>query len=171
MKKVILIFIAVVSIVTSCNEDLLNTKNPNQITDDAFYTTLDQIGTSVTAIYAVLQGNRMVGREYFFIHDLRSDDNKAGGGQLEVPRAQLLNGSHSYTNAVMSDVFAGLFTMVHRANIVIVKGAELSVPAGDQALLAWNSHASGLNRHVRILNDNRSARLPTLSGPGCFVLY
>ena len=60
---------------------------------------------------------------------------KAGGGQLEVPRAQLLNGSHSYTNAVMSDVYAGLFTMVHRANVVIVKGAALTVPASDQALL------------------------------------
>ncbi len=135
MKKVLLIFIAVVSIVTSCNEDLLDTKNPNQITDDAFYTTLDQIGTSVTAIYAVLQGNRMVGREYFFVHDLRSDDMKAGGGQLEVPRAQLLTGSHTYTNAVMTDVYTGLFTMVHRANVVISKGAELTVPASDQALL------------------------------------
>src|SRR5688500_8694619 len=124
MKKVLLIVIAVVSIVTSCNEDLLNTQNPNQVTDDAFYTTLDQIGTSVTAIYAVLQGNRMVGREYFFVHDTRSDEMKAGGPQLEVPRAQLLNGSHMYTNAVMTDVFKALFTMVHRANVVISKGAE-----------------------------------------------
>lgn len=135
MKRLLLLVIAVVSIVTSCDEDLLNTKNPNQITDDAFYTTLDQIGTSVTAIYAVLQGNRMVGREYFFVHDLRSDEMKAGGGQLEVPRAQLLNGSHTYTNAVMTDLYRGLFTMVHRANVVIVKGGELEVSSGEQALL------------------------------------
>lgn len=135
MKKVLLIFIAVVTIVTSCNEDLLDTKNPNQITDDAFYTTLDQIGTSVTAIYAVLQGNQMAGREYFFVHDLRSDEMKAGGGGLEVPRNQLLTGSHAYTNQVMTDLFQGLFTMVHRANVVITKGAALTVPADDQALL------------------------------------
>lgn len=135
MKRVLLLVIAVVSIVTSCDEDLLNTKNPNEITDDAFYTSLDQIGTSVTAIYAVLQGNRLVGREYFFIHDLRSDEMKAGGGQLEVPRAQLLNGSHTYTNAVMSDVYKGLFTIVHRANVVITKGGELTVESGEQALL------------------------------------
>src|SRR5690606_5709196 len=135
MKRLLLLVIAVVSIVTSCDEDLLNTKNPNQITDDAFYTTLDQIGTSVTAIYAVLQGNRMVGREYFFVHDLRSDEMKAGGGQLELPRAQLLNGSHTYTNAVMTDLYRGLFTMVHRANVVIVKGGELEVSSGEQAML------------------------------------
>lgn len=135
MKRVLLLVIAVVSIVTSCDEDLLNTKNPNEITDDAFYTSLDQIGTSVTAIYAVLQGNRLVGREYFFIHDLRSDEMKAGGGQLEVPRAQLLNGSHTYTNAVMTDVYKGLFTIVHRANVVITKGGELTVESGEQALL------------------------------------
>jgi starch-binding outer membrane protein, SusD/RagB family len=134
MKKVLLIVIAAVLTVTSCNEELLNTKNPNQVTDDAFYTTLDQIGTSVNAIYAVLQGNRLVGREYFFVHDLRSDDMKAGGGQLEVPRAQLLNGSHTYTNAVMSDVYTGLFTMVFRANVVINKAATLK-NVSDQALL------------------------------------
>jgi starch-binding outer membrane protein, SusD/RagB family len=135
MKKVLLIFIAVVLIVTSCDEELLNTQNPNQITDDAFYTTIDEIGTSVTAIYAVLQGNRMVGREYFFVHDTRSDEMKAGGAQLEIPRAQLLTGSHDYTNSVANDVYKGLFTMVHRANVVIVKGAELTVDPGDQALL------------------------------------
>ena len=90
MKKVLLLTIAVVSIVTSCNEDLLDTKDPNHVTNDVFYTTLEQIGTSTNSIYAVLQGNRLVGREYFFIHDLRGDEMKAGGGQLEVPRAQLL---------------------------------------------------------------------------------
>jgi hypothetical protein len=135
MKKILLIVIAVVSIVTSCNEELLDTKNPNQLTNDAFYTTIGEIGTSVNAIYAVLQGNRLVGREYFFVHDLRSDDMKAGGGQLEVPRAQLLNGSHTYTNAVMTDCYTGLFTIVHRANVVINKGAELEVSADQQGLL------------------------------------
>ncbi len=135
MKKVLLLVLAVVAFTTSCNDSLLDTKNPNQITNDAFYTTLDQIGTSVNAIYAVLQGNRLVGREYFFVHDLRSDEMKPGGTQLEVPRAQLLNGSHIYTNAVMTDVWRGLFTIVHRANIVIKSGGALSVSAGEQALL------------------------------------
>ena len=136
MKKVLILTIVLVStIVISCNEKLLDTKNPNQITNDVFYKSLDQVGTSVNAIYAVLQGNQMVGREYFFIHDLRSDEMKAGGGQLEVPRAQLLNGSHTYTNSVMTDVYKGLFTIVHRANAVITNGGLLKVSAGDQPLL------------------------------------
>lgn len=135
MKKVLLSILAVVSLVTSCNEDLLDTKNPNQFTDESFYTTLGQIGTSVTSVYAEMQGNRLVGREYFFVHDLRSDDMAAGGGQLEVPRAQLLTGSHNYSNSVMSDVYKGLFTIVHRANVVITRGGELTVNADEQALL------------------------------------
>jgi hypothetical protein len=134
MKKVLLLTIALVSIVTSCNEDLLDTKNPNQVTNDAFYTTLAQIGTSTNAIYAVLQGNQLVGREYFFIHDLRGDEMKAGGAQLEVPRRQLLLGSHTYTNSVMTDVYKGLFTIVHRANAVITNGAALT-DVTDPALL------------------------------------
>src|SRR6188768_4052420 len=136
MKKVLLLTIVFVSmIVISCNDNLLDTKNPNQITNDAYFTSLAQIGTTVNSIYAVFQGNRLVGREYFFIHDLRSDEMKAGGAQLEPPRAQLLSGNLTYTNAVMTDVWRGLFTMVHRANTVITNGAALTVEAGDQALL------------------------------------
>lgn len=135
MKKVLLLTIAVVSMTTSCNEDLLDTKNPNQIVSEDYYKTIEQIGSSVNSIYAVLQGNRLVGREYFFIHDLRSDEMKAGGGQLEAPRGQLLNGSHMYTNSVMTDVYRGLFTMVHRANSVIANAELLEVDAEDQGLL------------------------------------
>src|SRR5574339_476892 len=135
MKKVLLLTTALVSmIVTSCDESLLDTKNPNQITNDAFYTTLEQIGTSTNAIYAVFQGNQLVGREYFFVHDLRSDEMKAGGGQLEVPRAQLLNGSHTYTNSVMTDVWKGLFTIVFRANVVIASGTALKETVSDPLL-------------------------------------
>lgn len=136
MKKILLLTIALVSmLITSCNDSLLDTHTPNQIPTSDYYTTLDQVGTGVNAIYAVLQGNRLVGREYFFVHDLRSDEMKAGGGQLEVPRAQLLNGSHTYTNAVMTDVWKGLFTMVQRANAVITNGALLEVSGDQQALL------------------------------------
>jgi hypothetical protein len=35
----------------------------------------------------------------------------------------------------MSDVYQGLFTMIHRANVVITNGAALTVPSGDQPLL------------------------------------
>jgi hypothetical protein len=141
MKKVLLSIFAAVALTTSCNEDLLNTKNPNQFTDQSFYTTVDQIGTSVTAIYAEMQGNRLVGREYFFLHDLRSDDMATGGGQLEAPRAQLLTGAVVYTNPVMSDVYKGLFTIVHRANIVITKGAELKDPSDPDLLARYIAEA------------------------------
>lgn len=135
MKKILLLIFATITLVISCKEDLLDTKNPNQFTDQSFYSTVGQIGTSVTAIYGEMQGNRLVGREYFFVHDLRSDEMKAGGGQLEAPRAQLLTGAHTYTNTVMSDVYKGLFTIVHRANIVITKGGKLTVSSTDQPLL------------------------------------
>jgi starch-binding outer membrane protein, SusD/RagB family len=135
MKKVLLLTLAVVTFVTSCNEDVLNTKNPNGITNDSYFKSLAEIQNSVNSVYGALQGNMLVGREYFFVHDLRSDEMKAGGGQLEVPRAQLLNGSHTYTNSVMSDVYTGLFVMIHRANATIKGGEALSVPAEEQATL------------------------------------
>jgi starch-binding outer membrane protein, SusD/RagB family len=137
MKKILFSILASVALVTSCNENLLDTENPNQIVNDAYYKNVAEIGSAVNGIYAVLQGNRLVGREYFFVHDLRGDEMKAGGGQLEAPRGQLLNGSHMYTNAVAGDVYQGLFTIVHRANAVIVNSEKLLETAseGDAALL------------------------------------
>lgn len=133
MKKVLLLTVAAVLIVTSCSEDLLDTKNPNQITNDAYFTTIEQIASSTNAIYAVLQGNRLVGREYFFIHDLRSDEMQAGGPQLEAHRRQVLLGTHTYSNGVLDEVYTGLFNIVHRANTVITNGGALT--GVDQALL------------------------------------
>jgi len=62
MRKIILSIFATVTLVTACNEDLLNTTNPNQITNVDYFKTLDQIGTATTGIYAAFQGNQMAGR-------------------------------------------------------------------------------------------------------------
>ncbi len=56
---------------------------------------------------------------------LRSDDVSAGGGQLETPRNQLLNGVHDTGNAVMSNVWTNYYRAIHRANVVIDKAAEV----------------------------------------------
>ncbi len=114
-----LVTVAVIAMITifSCDKNL-NKTNPNAVTVDAYFNTSAQLLNATNSIYSTLHSPSLVGREWFFLHDLRSDEVSAGGGQLEVPRAQILNGSVDPTNPVMNSVWNALYTMIHRANTV-----------------------------------------------------
>jgi starch-binding outer membrane protein, SusD/RagB family len=109
-----------------CNEELLEKTNPNQLTPDNYFKTAAELQTGVNSVYALLQGNSLVGREYFFLHDLRSDEVASGGGQLETPRNQILIGAQISSNPVIGEVWNGYYRLIQRANTVIQKGADVT---------------------------------------------
>lgn len=124
MKKIaFLTSIMILGITFSCNDEVLNKVNPNGVTLDTYFNNDAEITAGVNAVYALVQHNGLVSREWFFTHDLRSDEVATGGGQLEAPRAQLLNGVNDAGNSVSNAVFTGWFRVVHRANVVIEAGA------------------------------------------------
>ncbi|MBV6642658.1 MAG: RagB/SusD family nutrient uptake outer membrane protein [Cyclobacteriaceae bacterium] len=125
MKKYIFLTLIMVGLVFACEESL-NVQNPNSLTPDSFFQTEQQAISSVNAIYAGLQANNLYNREYFFLHDLLSDDNQSGGGQLETARAQILLHTFDATNKLTNDVWRGWFRIVLRANFAIqsLPGAE-----------------------------------------------
>jgi tetratricopeptide (TPR) repeat protein len=118
-KRILFVSLFTFSLLMACNQSLLDKLNPNLATADSYYKTADELVKGVNSVYAIMQSRLLWGREYFFTHDLRGDDMAAGGGQLEVPRRQLLEGTHTPSNAVMSDVWTGFYRMIHRANAVI----------------------------------------------------
>jgi tetratricopeptide (TPR) repeat protein len=112
-------------LLVGCNTSSLDQVNPNQVTTDTYYKNAAELVKGVNAVYAIWQSYNLTGREWFFLHDLRSDDMTSGGGQLEAPRNQLLIGAQIPGNAVAFSVWNGLFRTIHRANIVIDKGANV----------------------------------------------
>ena len=55
-----------------------------------------------------LRSAQLVGREWFFTHDMRGGECASGGAQLEAPRAELLKqSSPAPSNSVMTDVWQG----------------------------------------------------------------
>jgi len=124
-------------LLVACSESLLDKSNPNGGTPQSYYSTTDELSKGVTAIYAVAQSASLAAREFFFIHDLRSDDMATGGGQLEVPRAQLLTGSNDAANSVSQAVWVGFYELIHRANSVIAGSVNAgpTVSAADKARL------------------------------------
>jgi len=134
MKTKIIFFTVVASlIVSSCGESVLDRKSTTNVTTDAYYKTVDELNSALTGTYAILQGTNLGGREYFFLHDLRSDDVASGGGQLETARNQVLIGSLNATNSVMTSVWNGFYRLIHRANAIIENAPDATGDAGIKA--------------------------------------
>lgn len=117
--KSILTFVLVFGAIVSCDEEKLNPVNPNQLSTETFYRTGAQAQAAVNAAYAALQANNLYNREYFFLHDLLSDDVESGGAQLEGPRAQVLNHVFDASNPVVEAVWRGWFRVIHFSNLVL----------------------------------------------------
>jgi len=120
MKRKIIYVAAMTTLITtlttiSCNKSALDKNDPNFVTGANYFKTASQLVEGVNAVYSAWHGYNLVAREWFFIHDLRSDDVKSGGSQLEAPRNQILIGVVDPANPVMNSVWNGLYVVIHRA--------------------------------------------------------
>lgn len=104
--------------------EVLDGNNP---TAESYFKTAVELQNGVNAVYSSLRSAQLVGREWFFTHDMRGGECASGGAQLESPRAELLaQPSPANSNSVMSDVWTGCYRMINRANVVITKAPGVS---------------------------------------------
>jgi tetratricopeptide (TPR) repeat protein len=115
---ILLAGIATTGITGSCNKEL-ETTNQNRPTKATYFGTASEIEAGTNSIYSAWKGFNLVAREWFFIHDLRSDDVASGGSQLEAPRRQILLGVVDPSNPVMNSVWNALYVVIQRANTVL----------------------------------------------------
>jgi len=121
ISKLLIAALLALAGINACKEklDVLDLNNP---TIDSYFKTVSELQNGVNAIYSSLRGGALVGREWFFLHDMRSGETAPGGPQLEAPRAELLlqtNGAPS--NGVLTSVWNGAYQMINRANMVLSK--------------------------------------------------
>jgi cell division protein YceG involved in septum cleavage len=105
-RNVSILVIAIVLVFTgivACNKKLnvLDTNNP---TTESYFKTAIELQNGVNAVYSTLRSAQLVGREWFFTHDMRGGETNSGGAQLEAPRAELLKQpSPAPSNSVMTN--------------------------------------------------------------------
>jgi hypothetical protein len=124
-KGVLLTTILTVGFVISCTREL-DKVDPSNPTLATYFKNGEELLKGTNAIYSIVHSAGLVAREWYFLHDLRSDDVSSGGGQLEVPRAQILNGATAPANAVMNSVWNGWYIAIHRANTVIFNAPNVT---------------------------------------------
>lgn len=120
LKSALLTFL----LFSSCNEGILEKSNPNELSTETFFQTQDQLQSAVNAIYAGLQANSLYNREYFFLHDMLSDEN-VPNPQLEAPRREVLTYNLNPGNLLINEVWEGLYRVIHRANLVIANAENV----------------------------------------------
>lgn len=122
---VIAAVILVVATVIACNKRL-NVFDTNNPTTASYFKTAAELRNGVNAVYSSMRAGNLIGREWFFTHDMRGAETNSGGPQLEAPRAELLKQpSPAPSNSVMSSVWAGTYQMINRANLVISKAPDI----------------------------------------------
>jgi hypothetical protein len=107
--------------------DKLEVGDANNPTVESYFKTASELQNGVNAIYSTLRSANLMGREWFFLHDMRGGEVAPGGPQLEAPRAELLlqtNGAPS--NAVLTAVWNGTYQMINRANLVLSKAPDVT---------------------------------------------
>jgi hypothetical protein len=134
ISKLTIACLLAITCVIACDKrlEVLDKNNP---TIESYFKTAAELQNGVNAIYSSLRGAQLVGREWFFLHDMRGGETGSGGAQLEAPRAELLRqNSPAPTNGVMTDVWRGSYIMINRANLVLSKapGVTDNVTMRDQ---------------------------------------
>jgi hypothetical protein len=124
-KKVVAV-VLVFSSMVACTAKL-DSFDQNNPTIESYFKTASELQNGVNAIYSSLRSAQLVGREWFFTHDMRGGETWAGGAQLEAPRAELLKQDKpAPSNAVMSDYWQGNYRMINRANLAIFKAPGIT---------------------------------------------
>lgn len=112
--------------IVACNKKL-DVTDQNNPTVQSYFKTATELQNGVNGIYSILRAGNLVGREWFFTHDMRGAETAAGGSQLEAPRAELLKqASPSASNTVITSVWSGCYQMINRANLVIAKAPDVT---------------------------------------------
>jgi hypothetical protein len=129
MKRVIgkMIFTLIALLAFQFCDKKLNLTDENRPTTESYFKTAAELQAGVNAAYSAMRAPGLVGREWFFLHDTRSDEVTAGGGQLEAPRRELLEQPTPATsNSVMTSVWQAAYVLINRANMVTTKAADVT---------------------------------------------
>ncbi len=126
IKKAVALSVLALAGMLGCDKKL-DVTDENNPTIESYFKTALELQNGVNAVYSTLRSAELVGREWFFTHDMRGGECASGGAQLEAPRAELLSQpSPAAANAVMTNVWTGCYQMINRANLVIGKAPSIS---------------------------------------------
>ena len=109
----------------SCNDDFLNITNPNDYSEDSYFTTADQLEEAVIAAYYGFYHTGLFAREWYYYHDLLGNDGKGAPAIVGTgAMGQLPAFSYDGTNEEIQNTWRSLYRIVLRATIALDKSKD-----------------------------------------------
>ena len=133
-KRITILSIVLLTIASSCNDDILDIQNQNQYTEDSYFASAPQFNEAIVATYSCLLHKGLYSRDYYFLFDLLGND-ASNNTFLLGDLAQLQDYSYGPSSGPFTDLWRSLNQMVLRSNLVLKKTAvwEPTLPE-DQEL-------------------------------------
>ncbi len=121
MKHIIILCIglaATIGIFLSCDESEIELTNPNQLSEDIFFESSDQLESATTAPYTFLQEVGNYARYQFYINDNIGGENYAAGN-LEADKVQMIQRDVDEANNGNNQFWQHNYQGIGRCNFVI----------------------------------------------------
>ena len=135
MKRIIkfLLVLSLLPLLHGCKKSSLNIQSQAAYSYDTYFNSSDALNQATVATYAVLLHEGLWSREYYFIFDLLGYDAKKTTN-LQGDLAQLASYQFGSNQTQIGELWASLYRMIFRANVVIDRAnAWNPTAAADQA--------------------------------------
>ena len=160
LKKAYIILLAGILLITGCNDDILNLKNPNNYDTGTFFQTEEELKLATNAVYGGLYFGGLWIREYFFIFDLIGNDASTATA-LQGELAEFAKYTYDAAHGQINVYWRSLYRIVLRANLVIDKGNEFLEANGDnQNVKRFIAEAKFLRAYAYFELVNQFGRVP-----------
>jgi starch-binding outer membrane protein, SusD/RagB family len=131
------LFVLLTLFLGSCDENIMNYKDPENYNTDSYFNTPDQIVQAANAIYVSFAYNHMCGWEWEEMFDVLAnevDATPAGYGEATI--VDLWRYQHNNTNATITEFWRMTYKMILRSNLVIYKGGKYIQEHGEDPLVS-----------------------------------
>lgn len=145
MKRNIYIwsFVMAASLFTACKKSKLDLQNQGAYTFETYFQTDEAMNQAMIAAYATLLHNGLYSRDYYFIFDLLGNDAERDAPLLG-DLLQLAQYNFGPTNTQIQDLWASLYRLIFRSNVVI-----------DRALLWQTANPTEENNKKQYIAEAR----------------
>ncbi|RFS19383.1 RagB/SusD family nutrient uptake outer membrane protein [Chitinophaga silvatica] len=128
MKQYILFAVGLITL-ASCSKSFIDLKPVSNQTTSTFFKTANDFQQGVNAIYDGLQSSQTYGKSSYYLMEVRSDNTDISDrGALAGVASQIDWFSEVTTNPFLSDVFAGEYVIIARANAVLGQIDAAAIP-------------------------------------------
>jgi len=129
MKNILITMSLALLLLASCNEKILDLKNPNQYDTGNYFTNEKELVQSVNAAYAGFYFNGLYVRDYYYIFDLLGNDAQVATA-LQGELAEFAKFTYAPAHLKINDYWRSLYRIVLRANLCIDR-SEAFIAAGN----------------------------------------